>query len=161
MTKGIHFNMNRGDALKVWTNEIRLYRSGSRCLLPRKVKCSSSWIIKWTSFIIISWLLIITRSDTILFARFYWLDKCRGRGGYSTHPYSWLSLSFFFVFFLSPIPSIFNASAPLDPIFADEVVHTNIAAPKQIIVELTLYFKVLLFLFSWITLFHRLKNHIL
>ena len=84
MTQGIHFNLNRGDALKVWTNEIRLYRSGSRCLLPRKVKCSSSWIIKWTSFIIISWLLIITRSDTILFARFYWLDM-QVAGGVLTH----------------------------------------------------------------------------
>ena len=36
----------------------------------------------------------------------------------STHPNSWLSRSFFLVFFLSPTPSSFRASAPREPILA-------------------------------------------
>ena len=49
----------------------------------------------------------------------------------STHPNSWLSRSFFLAFFFSPTPSIFNASAPLDPIFAFDAARVHKLSSSQ------------------------------
>ena len=49
----------------------------------------------------------------------------------STHPNSWLSRSFFLAFFFSPTPSIFKASAPLDPIFAFDAARVHKLSSSQ------------------------------